>query len=77
MARQTEEIVATGVSQAVFNAHSHNYRKITQFGVDANKTYAGPTRVDIIDDQEVFGQDGTDLEAVGITVATAPTTTPA
>jgi len=56
--------------------HTHSYRKIMQFGVDANKTYAGPTRVDIVDDEEVFGQDGTDIEAVGITVATEQTGQP-
>ena len=65
-----------GVPQGIFDAHTHNYRKFTQFGVDANKAYSGPTRTDILDDQEVFGQDGTDLEAVGITVATAPTEAP-
>ena len=56
--------------------HTHSYRKIMQFGVDANKAYSGPNRVDIIDDQEVFGQDGTDLEAVGITVVTGQTGQP-
>lgn len=76
MARQTEEIVATGVSQATFDAHAHSYRKLMQLGVDANKAYSGPNKVDILDDQEVFAQDGTDLEAVGLTVATEPTGTP-
>ncbi|MBA7662346.1 hypothetical protein ES703_70374 [subsurface metagenome] len=68
--------LSEGVPQVTFDAHTHNYRKLTQFGVDANKTYAGPKRIDILDDQEVFGQDGTDIEAVGMTVTTSPTSTP-
>ena len=53
-----------------------NYRKITQLGVDANKTYGSVMRVDIVDDSEVYSSDGTDLESIGITVATDATTTP-
>lgn len=76
MARETVEIVASGVSQAVFDVHTHNYRKITQIGIDIIKTYTAPERVNIVDNQEVFVTDGNDAEAVGITVSTEPTETP-
>jgi len=75
MAREEVEY-PSGVGQAEFDAHAHNYRKLKQLGVDAHKAYSGPNKVDILDDQEVFAQDGTDLEAVGLTVATEPTSTP-
>lgn len=65
-----------GVSQAVFDSHVHNYRKLNQVGIDVSKTYSGPIRKDILDDQEVFVTDGNDAEAIGITVATAPTSIP-
>ncbi len=65
-----------GVPQLVFDAHAHNYRKVTQLGVDSAKTYASPARVGIVDDSEVNIADNTDLEAVGVTVATEPTSTP-
>lgn len=67
---------AGGVSQATFDAHTHNYRKITTLGVDANKAYGSAVEEPIVDDAQVIGTDGTDLEAVAITVATSPTTTP-
>lgn len=75
MARQVAEVIP-GVSQGSFDAHSHNYRKLTQLGVDSVKTYASPARVNVVDDGEVNVADNTDLEAVGVTVTTAPTTTP-
>lgn len=75
MARQVAE-VAPGVSEATFNAHTHNYRKITQLGVDAQRAYNTPQRVDIVDDSEVNTSGNTGLEAVGITVVTTPTGTP-
>jgi len=67
---------AEGVSQADFDAHTHNYRKITQLGIDTNKNYPAPTKVVIDDDTETFVTDGNDAEAIGVTVATEPTTTP-
>jgi len=54
VARQTVEIVATGVSQAVFDAHAHNYRKITWIGVDDNDKYLTPDKMEIVDDAETI-----------------------
>jgi len=76
MARQTEEIVASGVSQAVFDAHTHNYRQITGIGVDDDDKYLTPDKMDIVDDAETVAASNVDAEAVGITVATAPTSVP-
>lgn len=67
---------AGGVSEATFNAHTHNYRKITQIGGDSAKNWASPIRVDVIDGQEVNVYDTQDLEGVGVTVSTQPTSTP-
>jgi len=67
---------AGGVSQATFDNHAHNYRKITQFGVDSSKTYSSVVRADIVDDTETSASDNQDLEAIGITVAISPTSTP-
>ena len=75
MARQTAEIA--GISEAVFSAHAHSYRKITQLLVDSVDTWGTPQPVDVVDDDTVHQQDlGQDLEAVGVTVATEPTSTP-
>ena len=68
--------VSSGVSQSEFDTHTHNYAKVTQFGVDSNKNYGSVTRIDIVDDSEVNGTDGTDLESIGITSSTTATGTP-
>lgn len=75
MAKQTEE-VAPGVSQAVFDAHTHNYRKITWIGVDDEDKYLSPDKTEIVDDAETVAATAVDAEAVGITVATLPTEVP-
>ena len=74
MAKQTEEL--TGISQASFDAHTHNYRKFTQVGVDGVGSYASPVRTNIVDDSEVNLTDGNKVAAVGITVATQATEVP-
>ncbi len=78
MARATEEIVATGVAQATFDAHAHNYRKINELAVDKDHLYNDVQRYAVADDAETVAIVGNnaDLEAVGVTVATQPTTTP-
>jgi len=67
---------AGGVSVATFNAHAHNYRKITGIGVDDDDKYLTPDKMDIVDDTETVAASSVDAEAVGITVATKPTSTP-
>jgi hypothetical protein len=67
---------AGGVSQAEFDAHTHNYRKITQIGIDQSKNWVGPTYADVLDDQEVHVTDGTDAEAIGVVVSTEATGVP-
>ncbi len=76
MARQVAEI--SGVSEAVFSAHKHNYRKPIQLGVSNDEDYDPAYRFDVVDDSEVVAYAGSnlDLEAIGLTVATEPTTTP-
>ena len=76
MAKQTEEVVASGVSQAVFDAHTHNYRKLTVIGADDDDKFLSPTREPIVDDAETVAATSVDMEAVGITVATEPTEVP-
>jgi len=76
VARQTAEIVATGVSEAVFNAHAHSYRKLTRVGVDTKKDWSAPNWVDITGDGDTHAPGTTDIEAAGVTVATEPTSTP-
>jgi len=66
----------TAVSQATHDAHTHNYQKVTQLGVDAQKTYATPARIATQADAEVNVADATDLEAVGLTLGGVATTTP-
>jgi len=67
--------LSEGVSQSIFDTHTHNYRKITQLGVDQT-AWGNPVRVNVIDNAEVHAEDGTDLESVGVTVAILPTSTP-
>ncbi len=68
--------LSDGVPQSAFDAHTHNYRKFTQVGVDGVGNYGSPVRVSIVDDSEVNLTDGNKVAAVGITVATQPTGTP-
>jgi len=75
MARETEEVV-TGVSHAIFDAHAHNYRKITTVGADSDIGYVSPTRVNVVDDSEVNTGETPAVRAIGVTVATLPTSIP-
>ena len=68
--------LSEGVSLAVFDAHVHNYRKITGIGVDDDDKYLTPDKMDIVDDAETVAATNVDAEAVGVTVETAPTSTP-
>ena len=67
---------AGGVSQATFDEHTHNYRKITRIGVDDDDKFLSPTWTDIVDDSDNIADSSVDLEAAGVTVATSPTSTP-
>ncbi len=75
MARQVAE-VTPGVSAAVFDVHTHNYRKLTWIGVDDNDKYLTPDKMEVQDDAETVAATMVDAEAVGVTVATAPTSPP-
>lgn len=68
---------AGGVSQAEFDNHTHNYRKLTRIGVDARDQFDTPTWTVIVDDSDNHASEAVDLEAAGVTVATSPTSTPA
>lgn len=68
--------LSEGVSQSVFDAHTHNYRKITRVGVDIKKDWPAPTWVDIVEDSDSHASGNTDIEAAGVTVATQPTSVP-
>ena len=76
MAREVIEVVTTGVAQATFDAHAHNYRKITWIGVDDDDKYVTPDKMEIVDDAETVAATAVDAEAVGITVSTLPTGAP-
>ncbi len=76
MAIEKVYISGGGVGLAVFNAHTHNYRKVTQLGVDGTGNYATPQRVAIIDDSEVNVTDSNKVASAGLTVATQATETP-
>ena len=69
---------AGGVSGATFDAHSHNYRKLDEVAVSVDHLYTTVLRYSVTDDAETVAIVGnnSDLEAVGITVATGPTSTP-
>jgi hypothetical protein len=69
---------AGGVSQAEFDSHTHSYRKLTQIGVSRDHLYTPVERFDIVDDSEVVGFSGNnlDLEAIGVTVSTDATGVP-
>lgn len=77
MAKVSFQLDPNAVTEVTFNAHTHNYRKMTQLLVDASDPWNSPKSVDVIDDSTVHQIDlGQDLEAVGVTVATLPTSTP-
>ena len=69
---------AGGVSSLVFDGHTHNYRKPTEIAVSRDHTYDPVDRFPISDDAETvaFSGNKVDVEAVGVTVATQPTSTP-
>lgn len=71
-----KDYLADGVPQTTFDVHAHNYRKITQIGGDADDKWASPTLVDVVDDATTHAKESVDLEAVGVTVSTEPTSTP-
>ena len=79
MALQSFTIDPTGggISQEVFDSHVHTYRKITRLGADSDDKFGSPTWVDVIDNAETVAAESVDMEAVGITVSTEPTGTPA
>ena len=68
---------AGGVSQATFDEHTHNYRKITRIGVDDDDKFLSPVWENVSDDADTFASSSVDLEAAGVTVETSPTSTPA
>ena len=72
---------AGGVSQATFDSHIHNYRKLIQIVGDGDDGWGTPVNVNVVDDAEVHlnagGGNPPDLEAIGVVVATEPTSTPA
>lgn len=77
MAREVTEFTGGGgVSQGVYDAHTHNYRKFMQVGVDGVGGYTNPVRTDIVDDSEVNLTDSNKVAAVGITVSTQATEVP-
>ena len=71
-----KDYLSSGVSQSEFDAHTHNYRKLTTIGVDNSKNWVGPAYETVLDDQEVHVTDGSDAEAIGVTVSTQPTGVP-
>ena len=68
---------AGGVSQAEFDAHTHGYRKIIRIGADSDDKWGSPTWVVVSDDGDTHAAENVDLEAVGVTVSTESTGTPA
>jgi len=64
------------VPKTTFNAHTHNYRKITKIGVDDDDKWSSPVWVDVVDDAQTYASTSVDLEAAGVEVATSPTSTP-
>ena len=56
--------------------HQHNYRKLTRIAGDSDDKFASPTWSDVIDNGQTSVSEAVDLEAVGVEVATSPTSTP-
>jgi len=71
-----KDYLADGVPQSTFDTHTHNYRKITWLGVDDDDKWNTPDKMEIVDDTETVAATAVDAEAVGVTVATSPTSTP-
>jgi hypothetical protein len=67
---------AGGVSQAEFDAHTHNYRRVDQIGIDDLQNYSSPTRVTVVDDSEVNVGGSKAGKAIGVTVSTQQTEVP-
>ncbi len=78
MAIEKVYISGEGVSVASFDAHVHNYRKAVELAVSKDHTYDPVDRFPIGDDGETvaFSGNNLDIEAVGVTVDTQPTSTP-
>ena len=77
MAREVTEFTG-GVSQASFDAHTHNYRKVNEVGVSVDHLYTNVQRYALSDDAETvaFVGNNSDLESIGVTVATQATGSP-
>jgi len=78
MAIEKVYISGGGVGQATFDGHAHNYRKLTDVACSKDHLYTEVDRFVVADDAETVALSGNnvDLEAVGVTVATEPTSTP-
>lgn len=78
MAIEKVYISGGGVAQAAFDGHTHNYRKLGEVAVSVDHLYTTVLRYPVADDEETVAIVGNnaDLEAVGVTVATQPTSTP-
>ena len=72
MAKQSFQVL----DKATFDAHAHNYRRLTRIGADADDKWGSPTWADIVDDADTHASENVDLEACGVTVSTSPTSTP-
>ena len=75
---QVQALIDTALNNFIttFEAHTHNYRKITQLGVDGAGDYGSPVRISIEDDTEVDITDSNKVASVGITVATQASESP-
>ena len=78
MAIEKVYISGGGVAQVAFDGHVHNYRKPTEIACSRDHLYTTVERYPISDDAETvaFSGNNKDIEAVGVTVATLPTSTP-
>ncbi len=65
-----------GVSQAEFDAHTHNYRRIDTIGNDSNTSYSSPNRATLVDDGEVNPAGESRMRSIGIASSTQPTGVP-
>jgi len=65
------------VPKTRFDAHTHNYRKITKIGVDDDDKFLSPDWTTVVDDAENVASTSVDAEAVAVEVATSPTGPPA
>ena len=67
---------AAGISQALFDVHTHTYRKIIRIGGDSDDKWGSPTWVVVFDVGYTHAAENVDLEAVGVTVSTESTGVP-